>query len=175
VRLELIWEIEMKTRRMTAILFTALIASVSVSALAAPTQEQLDQLSATLKASMGGGMMHGHTMGAGAMSAESSDSKSDANQKPADSSMMQGGMAGNGQAMCGMMGSGMMGNNMMHGGMMHGAMMGNGMMRGHSMMPQLPPGNEKLQLKMHAEIMQKVGEIIAKYADQVVVGKGDAQ
>lgn len=160
----------MKTRHMTAVFFTALIASVSVSALAAPTQEQLDQLSATLKASMGGGMMHGHTMGAGAMSAESSDGKSDANQKQADPSMMQGGMAANGPAMCGMMGSGMMGNHMMPGGMM-----GSGMMRGHSMMLQLPPGNEKLQLKMQAEIMQKVGEILAKYADQVVVGKGDAQ
>lgn len=160
----------MKTRHMTAVFFTALIASVSVSALAAPTQEQLDQLSASLKASMGGGMMHGHTMGAGAMSAESSDGKSDANQKQADPSMMQGGMAANGPAMCGMMGGGMKGNHMMR-----GAMMGGGMMRGHSMMLQLPPGNEKLQLKMQAEIMQKVGEILAKYADQVVVGKGDAQ
>jgi hypothetical protein len=34
-------------------------------------------------------------------------------------------------------------------------------------MPQLPPGNEKLQLQMHAEIMQKVGEILGKYAAQV--------
>jgi hypothetical protein len=37
---------------------------------------------------------------------------------------------------------------------------------GHSM-PALPPGNEKLQLQMHAEIMQRVGEILAKYAAQV--------
>ncbi|MEO6960171.1 MAG: hypothetical protein ABI228_07365 [Burkholderiaceae bacterium] len=160
----------MKTRRMTAVFFTALVASVSVSAFAAPTQEQLDQLSATLKASMGGGMMHG-----GMMNNESAASKPEPNQKQADASMMQGGMAGNGSAMCATMGSGMMANHMMHGGMMRGSMMGNGMTRGHSMMPQLPPGNEKLQLKMHAEIMQKVGEIIAKYADQVVIGKSDAQ
>ena len=165
----------MNTRRMTAVFFTALIASVSVSALAAPTQEQLDQLSATLKSSMGGGMMHGSMM-----NNESAANESDPSRKQASSPMMQGGMSGNGAAMCGMMGSGMMGggmmgNHMMHGGMMGGAMMGNGMMRGHSMMPQLPPGNEKLQLKMQAEIMQKVGEILAKYADQVVIGKGDAQ
>jgi hypothetical protein len=46
-----------------------------------------------------------------------------------------------------------------------------GMMGGHSagtgFMPQLPPGNEKLQLQMSAEIMQKVGEITAKYANQI--------
>lgn len=35
------------------------------------------------------------------------------------------------------------------------------------MMPMLPPGNEKLQLQMQAEIMQKVGEIMAKYANQI--------
>lgn len=161
----------MKTRRVAAVFFTALVASASVSALAAPTQEQLDQLSATLKASMGGGMMHGHTMGAGAMSGESSDGKSDASQKQADPAMMRGGMAGNDAATCETSDGGMMGNHMMRGGMMHGAMI-----KGHSMgMPQLPPGNEKLQLKMQAEIMQKVGEILAKYADQVVVGKGGPQ
>ena len=64
-------------------------------------------------------------------------------------------------------------------GMMGGGMMGGGMMnmmqhcermmstRGGHGMPQLPPGNEKLQLQMHAEIMQKVGEILGKYAAQV--------
>jgi hypothetical protein len=39
--------------------------------------------------------------------------------------------------------------------------------RGEHAMPQLPPGNEKLQLQMHAEIMQRVGEILSKYAAQV--------
>src|SRR5687768_9253901 len=68
------------------------------------------------------------------------------------------------------------------GGMMgQGGMMGHGqgsmdmmrhcqqMMGGHAghAMPQLPPGNEKLQLQMHAEMMQKVGEILSKYAAQV--------
>jgi hypothetical protein len=47
---------------------------------------------------------------------------------------------------------------------------GGSMMRGHGahmgMMPRLPPGNEKLQLQMHGEIMQKVGEILMKYAAQ---------
>ena len=45
-------------------------------------------------------------------------------------------------------------------------MPGRAPMRG-GMMPQLPPGNEKLQLQMHAEMMQKMGEIMAKYANQV--------
>ena len=61
------------------------------------------------------------------------------------------------------MGGGMMGmmdmmsscNHMMQGGM-----------TGH-MLPQLPPGNEKLQLQMQAEMMQKMGEIVAKYAAQI--------
>ena len=59
----------------------------------------------------------------------------------------------------GMMSGGMM-NMMQHCERMMGA-------RGGHAMPQLPPGNEKLQLQMHAEIMQKVGEILGKYAAQV--------
>jgi hypothetical protein len=35
------------------------------------------------------------------------------------------------------------------------------------MIPQLPPGNEKQQLQMQAEIQQKVGEIVSKYAGQL--------
>lgn len=35
------------------------------------------------------------------------------------------------------------------------------------MLPQLPPGNEKLQLQMQAEMMQKMGEIVSKYATQI--------
>lgn len=66
------------------------------------------------------------------------------------------------------------------GGMMGGpGMMGGGMMnmmgqcermmgaRGGHAMPQLPPGNEKLQLQMQAEMMQRMGEILAKYAAQI--------
>jgi hypothetical protein len=44
------------------------------------------------------------------------------------------------------------------------------MMQGGSMahgIPQLPPGNAKLQLQMHAEMMQKMGETLAKYAAQI--------
>lgn len=55
-------------------------------------------------------------------------------------------------------------------GMMSCPMMGSGMrggMMGSRGLPALPPGNEKLQLQMQAEIMQKVGEILAKYAAQV--------
>jgi len=35
------------------------------------------------------------------------------------------------------------------------------------MVPTLPPGNEKQQLLMQAEIQQKVAESIAKYAQQL--------
>jgi hypothetical protein len=49
---------------------------------------------------------------------------------------------------------------------MQGMMSGCPMMGG-GMMPQLPPGNEKLQLQMWGEMMQKMGEIASKYAVQV--------
>jgi len=52
-------------------------------------------------------------------------------------------------------------------GMMGGRGMMGGGMSGGGMMPQLPPGNEKLQLQMWAEMMQKMGEIAGKYAGQV--------
>ena len=62
---------------------------------------------------------------------------------------------------------GMMGGGCMMGGGMMNMMQGRERMPGGHAMPQLPPGNEKLQLQMHAEVMQKVGEILAKYAAQV--------
>lgn len=37
-------------------------------------------------------------------------------------------------------------------------------------MPQLPPGNEKLQIQMQAEIFQ-VSEIMAKYAAEIEQSK----
>lgn len=67
----------------------------------------------------------------------------------------------------GAMGGGMMGMmNMMHAcqGMMGGSMPGGAL-------PQLPPGNEKLEFQMHAEMMQKMGEIAAKYADKIKEAK----
>jgi len=65
-----------------------------------------------------------------------------------------------------MMGGGMM-------GMMSGCnrMMDSGMMDS-GMMPHLPPGNEKLQLQMQAEMLQKMGEILNKYAEQINVERG---
>jgi hypothetical protein len=33
--------------------------------------------------------------------------------------------------------------------------------------PKLPPGNEKLELQMRAEMMQKMGEIAGRYAGQI--------
>jgi hypothetical protein len=67
-----------------------------------------------------------------------------------------GGMMQGQQGMHGMMG-GMQGCPMMSGGAAQ---------RGSSLIPQLPPGNEKLQAQMTAEIMQKAGEIASKYAAQ---------
>jgi hypothetical protein len=58
-------------------------------------------------------------------------------------------------------------------GMMSGGcpMMGSSGMAGgpisSTAMPQLPPGNEKLQLQMWGEMMQRMGEIASKYAVQV--------
>lgn len=75
------------------------------------------------------------------------------------------GMAGSGRC-GGMMGGGMMGGGRC-GGMMGGGMMHGGMMDRMIHIPMLPPGNEKLQLMMQAEILQKVGEVQAKYAAQI--------
>jgi hypothetical protein len=86
--------------------------------------------------------------GAGALAQQPEKSTPGSQGRSTAQGMMGGGMGG----MCGrMMGSGMMG-----GGMM-----------GSAMMPDLPPGNEKLQLQMRAEMMQKMGEILSKYAAQM--------
>lgn len=75
--------------------------------------------------------------------------------------MMQGSTKGDGTMQHGMMGDGMM-----QGGMMD-TMNGCKQMTSGPMMHQLPPGNEKLQLQMQAEMMQKMGEILGRYADKV--------
>lgn len=41
-----------------------------------------------------------------------------------------------------------------------------GQTAGGGLIPRLPPGNEKLQAQMTAEILQKAGEIASKYAAQ---------
>lgn len=51
--------------------------------------------------------------------------------------------------------------------MMMSHMMDSGMMGGCPMMGQLPPGNEKLSMQMHGEMMQAMGEILRKYADKI--------
>ncbi|TBR72423.1 MAG: hypothetical protein EPN64_18225 [Burkholderiaceae bacterium] len=51
------------------------------------------------------------------------------------------------------------------------AMMGHDGMLGSAAMLKLPPGNEKLEFQMHAEMMQKMGEIATKYADIIKEGK----
>ena len=64
------------------------------------------------------------------------------------------------------------GGSMDHGMMGGGGMMGghHGMMGGMMMVPQMPPGNERLEFQMRAEMMQKMGEIAAKYASQIKEG-----
>lgn len=46
-------------------------------------------------------------------------------------------------------------------------MMGKGMMSNCPMMGQLPPGNEKLAMQMHGEMMKAMGDIMLKYADKI--------
>ncbi|WP_439673219.1 hypothetical protein AEMCBJ_34110 (plasmid) [Cupriavidus necator] len=58
------------------------------------------------------------------------------------------------------------GHDMMMGHMMGGGMMSGGMM-GSCPMMGLPPGNEKLSMQMHADMMQAMGEIMRKYADKI--------
>lgn len=48
-----------------------------------------------------------------------------------------------------------------------GEMMGGHHMSQRVIVPRLPAGNDKLQLQMHAEILQKIGEIEARYAAQL--------
>lgn len=53
-------------------------------------------------------------------------------------------------------------------GMMHSCQqMMRGAMPGSAMLPRLPPGNEKLEFQMRAEMMQKIGEIAVKYGQQI--------
>ena len=87
-----------------------------------------------------------------------------------DDKSMDHGMMGGGQ----MSGGGMMGGGQMSGGGMMGGMMGghHGMMSGMMMVPRMPPGNEKLEFQMRAEMMQKMGEIAMKYASQIKEEKG---
>jgi hypothetical protein len=87
---------------------------------------------------------------------------------------MQHGTMGSG----GDMGGGDMGGGDMKGmkgmkGMMRScqAMMCHDGMAGSAAMLKLPPGNEKLEFQMHAEMMQKMGEIATKYADIIKEGK----
>jgi metal-dependent amidase/aminoacylase/carboxypeptidase family protein len=50
------------------------------------------------------------------------------------------------------------------GGMMR-MMQGCPMMQGGGQgLPHLPPGNEKLELQMHADMMKAMGDILARYA-----------
>jgi hypothetical protein len=47
------------------------------------------------------------------------------------------------------------------------SMMGSGSMHSDAAAFKLPPGNEKLETQMHAEMLQKMGEIATKYADRI--------
>ncbi|MBA3479184.1 MAG: hypothetical protein H0T52_12430 [Lautropia sp.] len=55
----------------------------------------------------------------------------------------------------------------MGGGMMSGRMMGGHMMGACPMMGMLPPGNEKLCMRMHGEITVAIGNILMKHADSI--------
>ena len=82
--------------------------------------------------------------------------------------------AGKGDMHHGMMGNSKSGGSMMDMmGMMQScqSMMGSGGMHGDAAAFKLPPGNEKLETQMHAEMLQKMGEIATKYADRIKEGK----
>ena len=107
---------------------------------------------------MGGDAKQGQMMGGG----------------PMGGMMGPGMMMGDGASGPGMMGAGMMGAGMMGGGMMGGMMSGCPMKASGGAtlaLPQLPPGNDALQFRMHAEMMQKIGEIAVRYADRIGTGK----
>ena len=59
------------------------------------------------------------------------------------------------------------GSAMMGDGMMSKEMMSKEMMSNCPMMAQLPPGNEKLAMQMHGEMMKAMGDIMLKYADKI--------
>lgn len=115
--------------------------------------------------------------GTGAVNAaDSRDTTKDSTMTPPsqratpDRDHQSGGMHGGGMmgGTGNTMGGGMMGHSTMDGmGEMMGMMNGCSQMMGSSAVPHLPPGNEKLQLKMQAEIMQKTAEILSRYADQI--------
>jgi hypothetical protein len=54
-----------------------------------------------------------------------------------------------------------------HMAMDHQMMHGSGMNASPMMMAHLPPGNEKLELQMHGEMMKAMGDIMLKYADKL--------
>jgi hypothetical protein len=59
------------------------------------------------------------------------------------------------------------GSAMMGDGMMGKEMMSKEMMSNCPMMAQLPPGNEKLAMQMHGEMMKAMGDIMLKYVDKI--------
>lgn len=65
------------------------------------------------------------------------------------------------------MGMGMGGGQMKMQGKRCQMMKGHGRMGQMLRMPRLPAGNDKLQLQMEAEILQMLGQIQAKYANQL--------
>lgn len=90
---------------------------------------------------------------------------------PMDHGQMRGGMNPGGGGMAGM--AGMHGMSDMSGmmDMMRScqAMMKGSNEAGQMQMPKMPPGNEKAEFEMRAEILQKTGEIASKYAERIKV------
>lgn len=77
-------------------------------------------------------------------------------------------MAADSNQSSGMPSSGMHGKAKVSGGGMDRRAMGAGMMKTcPMMMHHLPPGNEKLEMQMHGEMMKAMGDIMLKYADQI--------
>ena len=104
-----------------------------------------------------------------ALTASGVPSAADAKPKSEQGAADPHGSQGHGMMNRGM--TDMMGRSGIVGGSMMGMMNGCQQMMGSASMPQLPAGNEKLQLEMRAEMMQKMGEILGKYAARLDDGK----
>ncbi|MEO9101657.1 MAG: hypothetical protein ABI212_02310 [Burkholderiaceae bacterium] len=152
----------MKRNLLKTTLFAAVVLAGSTAFAADPTPATpgmpgAGDMSTHHKMMQSEGSMGGGNMGSAGMGAMMGGAKPEGGMK----GMMCGGNGGGSDAggMCGGMMSKMgSGQGMM--GMM-------GASSGGMAMPKLPPGNEKLEFQMHAEMMQKMGEVALKYAGQI--------
>lgn len=149
----------MKRNFFRTTLFAAAVLAGSTAFAAEPMTPPTPGMSGTGDMSTHHKMMPSEGSTGGAGIGAMMGSKSESGMKGMMCGGDSGGAKGSGGGMCG--------------GMMDKMGSGQGMMgkmsasSGGPGMPKLPPGNEKLEFQMHAEMMQKIGEIALKYADRI--------